>query len=160
MITNANPMVSSLFVALPGGQVALAVIPVGHGRVMISPQANAYSLGQMVTVTATADTNQVFLGWSGDATGTQNPLTVTMDQSRVIYANFSKNYGLSLQPTGAGFMLSLTGEVATAYEFDRSTNLPSWTRLSTLTNFTGTLQYMDSGATNQNTLFYRGLPLP
>ncbi len=160
VITNANPMVSSLFVALPGGQAALTVIPVGHGQVMINPQANAYSLGQMVTVTATADTNQVFLGWSGDATGTQNPLTVTMDQSRVIYANFSKNYSLSLQPTSGGFMLSLTGEVATAYEFDRSTNLPAWTPLSTLTNFTGTLQYMDSGATNQNTLFYRGLPLP
>ena len=160
VVTNANPTVSSLFVPLSGGQVALTVIPVGHGTVAINPQANAYTPGANVTVTATAETNQTFLGWSGDATGTQNPLSVTMDQSRVIYANFSKIYNLTLQPTASGFQLSLTGEVATAYQFGRSTNMSVWTPLGTLTNFTGTLQYFGCGHDQCERAVLPGLVLP
>src|SRR5207247_2272449 len=40
VLTNANPTVSSLFASLNSGQVALAVVPVGHGQVLLSPRSN------------------------------------------------------------------------------------------------------------------------
>lgn|GEM_PF-932053 len=165
VLTNANPTVSALFVALGSNQVSLAVIPVGHGRVSVVPQANVFTNGQAVTITATPETNQVFLGWSGDASGTQNPLTISMGPSKTIYANFSKIYNFGFTPlTGlglkAGFQLNLTGEIPVAYRFDASTNLTNWLPLITLTNYTGTLQYKDTNATNFNLRFYRGVPLP
>jgi uncharacterized repeat protein (TIGR02543 family) len=165
VLTNANPTVSALFGALPSNQVALTVIPVGHGQVSVVPRANVYTSGQLVTLTATADTNKAFLGWSGDAGGTQNPLSVSMNQSRTIYANFTKINNFSFAPlTGlglsGGFKLNLTGEVPVAYRFDASSDLSAWTPLATLTNYVGTLQYADTSATNFNRRFYRAVPLP
>jgi uncharacterized repeat protein (TIGR02543 family) len=69
----------------------------GTGKVVSSPagintgtgldSAN-YSLNSSVTLTATPDGTYKFIGWTGDATGTTNPLTVTMDASKNIVANF------------------------------------------------------------------------
>ena len=164
-LTNPNPTVSALFVGLGSNQVSLAVVPVGHGKVSIAPQANVFTNGQSVTITATAQTNHTFLGWSGDASGSQNPLTVLMTSSKTIYANFSKNYNFGFIPlTGqglkTGFQLTLNGEIPVAYRFDASTNLSNWLPLITLTNYAGTLQYNDTNAANFNLRFYRGVPLP
>jgi hypothetical protein len=165
LVTNANPTVSSLFAALNSNQVALAVIPIGHGQISLSPRSNAYAIGQNVTITATADAQQSFLGWSGDAAGSQNPLTVAMNQSKTIYANFTKNYRFSFQPLGGlglsdGFRLNLVGEVGTAYRFEASSNFAAWTPLATLTNYSGTLEYIDAGASGFVRRFYRAVPLP
>jgi len=164
-LTNPNPTVSALFVGLGSNQVSLAVVPVGHGKASIAPQANVFTNGQSVTITATAETNHTFLGWSGDASGSQNPLTVLMSSSKTIYANFSKNYNFGFTPlTGQGlkngFQLTLNGEIPVAYRFDASTNLSNWLPLITLTNYAGTLQYNDTNAANFNLRFYRGVPLP
>jgi hypothetical protein len=166
VLTNANPGVSSLFAALSGGQVSLAVIPLGHGQVSINPQANAYTAGQGVTVTATPDAGQAFLNWSGDASGAQNPLSVTMTTNKIIYANFSKNHSLTLQlePGGLkeGVDLMLNGEFGTAYRVDASTNLSTsnWVTLFSFTNSVGTINYIDNTTSNFNLRFYRGVPLP
>jgi hypothetical protein len=164
VITNPNPTVSSLFGSLGASQVALAVVPIGHGHVTINPRTNLYNLNQMVTLTATADPNQAFLGWSGDANGAQNPLSVSMTQSKTIFANFSRNNSLSLQlsPNGLsdGVYIDLNGEIGTVYRLDASANFLTWTPLYTLTNYVGTLHYIDSGVTNFNRRFYRGVALP
>jgi len=164
VLTNANPTVSSLFSSLSAGQVALAVVPIGHGQVSISPRANSYSLGQGVTLSATPDARQTFLGWSGDASGTQNPLSVSMTQSRTVYANFSKNNDLTLRlglgGLNDGLELNLKGEFGTAYRLEGSTNLVDWTSLLVLTNSVGTVHYIDYGTTNFNRRFYRGVVLP
>jgi hypothetical protein len=164
-LTNPNPTVSALFVGMSSNQDSLVVIPVGHGKISIAPQANVFTNSQLVTITATADTNQTFLGWSGDVNGTQNPLMVSIGPSKTIFANFSKNYRFSFAPlTGlgleAGFGLNLTGEIPVAYRFDASANLANWLPLITLTNYTGTLHYTDTNALNFNERFYRGVPLP
>jgi hypothetical protein len=165
VVTNANPTVSSLFAALNSNQAALAVVPIGHGQISLSPRSNAYAIGQNVTITATADAQQSFLGWSGDAAGAQNPLSVAMNQSKTIYANFTKNYRFSFQPLGGlglsdGFRLNLVGEVGTAYRFEASSNFAAWTALATLTNYSGTLEYIDAGASGFVRRFYRAVPLP
>ena len=165
VVTNANPMVSSLFASLASNQVALAVVPIGHGQVSLSPRSNSYAIGQNVTITAAADAQQSFLGWSGNAAGSQNPLSVAMTQSKTIYANFSRNYRFSFLPLGGlglsdGFRLNLVGEVGTAYRFDASSNLAAWTALATLTNYAGTLEYIDATAASFTRRFYRAVPLP
>lgn len=164
-ITNANPVVSSIFAALGGGQSSLSLSAVGSGKVTANPQANVYSTSAFVTVTATPDTNQVFLGWSGDAAGTQNPLSFQMDQSRIITANFSRRATLGGQGTAAqialdGFRLLITGDVGAHYEIDASTDSLTWTNLATVTNKFGTVQYDDLGATNLPYRFYRAIVAP
>ena len=59
-----------------------------HGSVTKNPDQATYSYGTNVTLTATADVGYHFLGWSGDASGTTNPLVVTMNGDKNIKANF------------------------------------------------------------------------
>ena len=163
-ITNPNPTVSSLFSTVPSGQAALAVIPIGGGQVTINPRTNIYNLGANVTITATTDAGQSFLGWSGDATGGQNPLSVAMNQNRTIYAYFTHKSGLSARasyegPKPEGFVMTLTGESG-RYAIDASTNLLNWITLINLTNTYGSSQFTDSGATNRPMRVYRAVLLP
>jgi hypothetical protein len=164
-ITNANQSVSSLFSTVNAGQASLAVVPVGNGRVTLSPRTNTYNPGTPVTITATADPGQSFINWSGDATGTQNPLQIVMNQSKVIYANFSHQASLSTRAPyeglkREGFVMTLTGDFGGHYEIDSSSNLLNWTSLTNVTNSYGTVQILDPGATNVSRQFYRALLVP
>ena len=161
ILTNANPSVSSLFAAVGGGQAALTVVPVGLGQVSVSPRANVYSVGASVSLTATPTGGQTFTGWSGDASGTQNPLSITMNQSKLIYANFTKKPRLTAEMLREeGLRLTLIGDFTANYQMETSSNLTLWTASSILTNTTGTAQFMDSAATNVPRRFYRARLLP
>jgi len=59
-----------------------------NGTLTISPVKSAYNAGESVTITANASTGYKFSGWSGDATGSTNPLTVTMNGDKTITASF------------------------------------------------------------------------
>jgi uncharacterized repeat protein (TIGR02543 family) len=48
-----------------------------------------YTNGTVVNLTPNANFGYTFSNWSGDATGSDNPLTVTMDGNRTVTANFS-----------------------------------------------------------------------
>lgn len=157
-VTNANPTVSSLFVTVSGGQAALTVVPVGLGEISVNPRANAYATGTSVSIIATPATGQTFLNWSGDANGTQNPLSVAMDQNKLIYAHFTAKPQLSGEAVAEGFRVTLTGDYVSIYQLESSTNLTSWTTVSRLTNFTGTVQYTDP--TTGLRQYYRALKSP
>ncbi|WP_162052675.1 malectin domain-containing carbohydrate-binding protein [Pontibacter pamirensis] len=75
----------------------LAVNTTGSGSVTKSPNQTTYVSGTSVTLTAKAATGYQFSGWSGDATGTVNPLSVTMNSNKAITANFKQ---LSESSTG------------------------------------------------------------
>jgi uncharacterized repeat protein (TIGR02543 family) len=159
-ITNATPTVSSLFSTLSAGQFSLTLWASGSGRVSVSPRANAYNNGQLVTLTATPDTNQTFTGWSGDASGTANPLNVTMNQNKSITANFTKNPRLSAKVDPStlameGLQLILSGEPGEIYTLQKSTNLTDWLEVGLVTNVYGTVQINDLPPTNSNEQFYR-----
>jgi uncharacterized repeat protein (TIGR02543 family) len=51
--------------------------------------AGVYGVTTQATLSATPDTGYVFSGWTGDASGTTNPLTVLMDSNKNIGATFS-----------------------------------------------------------------------
>jgi hypothetical protein len=67
-----------------------------------------YSYGSAVTLTATADGDSTFAGWSGACSGTGMTCTVTMDDTQNVIASFmSLTQTLSVAKTGSG-----TGSVA------------------------------------------------
>lgn len=61
----------------------------GGGSVSASPSQASYAEGTVVVLTATPQAGWVFVGWSGDASGTANPLQVTMSANKVIVASFA-----------------------------------------------------------------------
>ena len=160
VITNPTPKVTCQLGALNAGETALTVIEDGRGSVITSPVASHYSSTQTVTLTPVPDQGQDFVGWSGDATGTQNPLVVTMNLSKVITASFTKRPSLEVGTpleglVEDGFRLTLIGEFGTNYALLASTNLADWTPVGTVTNTYGTVQFTDPAATDLPTRCYR-----
>jgi uncharacterized repeat protein (TIGR02543 family) len=71
-----------------------------HGSVAKNPDAGSYDSATTVQLTATPATGYQFVNWSGDASGSSNPLTVTMNANKSITANFAINtYTLSVTAT-------------------------------------------------------------
>ncbi len=60
-----------------------------NGTVVKNPDLVSYSSGATVQLTATPNSGYTFTSWTGDATGTTNPLTVTMNSDKNITANFT-----------------------------------------------------------------------
>jgi uncharacterized repeat protein (TIGR02543 family) len=54
----------------------------------ISGASSSYTIGTNATLTATPALGYVFSGWTGDASGTDNPLTLTMDAEKTVGAIF------------------------------------------------------------------------
>ena len=86
-----------------------------QGGGSISPTSGVYydyRLGDQVTLTATPDNGWTFSGWAGDATGTTNPLTVTMDANKTVTAVFTEilpSITLTVSQTGSGTTTPATG---------------------------------------------------
>ena len=93
-VTQPGQTVSALFTLLAAETASLVALPVGPGSVTLNPYKNAYTLGEMVQLTATADGTNQFLGWTGDLSGTASPVSVTMNASKRMTAFF----GLPLPP--------------------------------------------------------------
>jgi uncharacterized repeat protein (TIGR02543 family) len=68
---------------------SLAAAASTGGSVSKNPDQSSYTPNAVVTLTATANTDYLFNGWSGDAVGTNNPLTVTMTTNKSINATFA-----------------------------------------------------------------------
>ena len=70
-------------------QFTLNVTNYGQGTVEISPNNPLYDSGQVVTLTAVPDNGYLFTGWSGDASGTANPIQITMNGNKSVTASFA-----------------------------------------------------------------------
>jgi len=64
---------------------------VGEGTVTIDPVQDTYHYGDEVTLTPNADPGWSFTSWSGDASGTLNPLLFTITDDTSITANFTQD---------------------------------------------------------------------
>ncbi|WP_411272911.1 InlB B-repeat-containing protein [Daejeonella sp.] len=60
-----------------------------NGTVTKAPDQPTYNHGSTVVLTATPSPGFVFTSWGGDASGSTNPLTVTMDRNKTITALFT-----------------------------------------------------------------------
>lgn len=65
---------------------ALVTIAAGGGTVT---PGGTYPAGTVVTVTATPNDLHRFVGWSGDAAGSENSVAVTLDRAKRVQANFA-----------------------------------------------------------------------
>lgn len=79
---------------------------IGWGTVTASPDSEGYVEGTEVTLTATPDMGWEVVGWEGDASGSTNPLTVTMGSSDMdVAARFDLidyDINVTIEPSGAG----------------------------------------------------------
>ncbi len=87
VITNSVGATNSANAVLTVNFSLAATATVG-GTVSKSPDQSSYAPNDVVTLTATADAGYEFAGWSGDATGTNNPLAVTLTANKTITAAF------------------------------------------------------------------------
>src|SRR5207237_10264113 len=77
--------------------------PSGTGTVRRSPNQATYPAGSEVTLTATPASGFSFLDWSGDASGSTNAITISMDSDKDIYAYFRSDPArLSVSPLTSG----------------------------------------------------------
>ncbi|MFC1862610.1 choice-of-anchor U domain-containing protein [Thermodesulfobacteriota bacterium] len=73
----------------PGSiQYALTVNTQGAGTVTLDPSGGVYDAGTEVALTATADPDWMFCGWTGDLTGVDSPEIVTMNADKNVTATF------------------------------------------------------------------------
>ena len=66
----------------------VTVSPVGSGTVSLN-NSGPYNNGDVVQLTANANQGWSFNNWSGDASGTSNPTSVTMNGNKTVTATFS-----------------------------------------------------------------------
>jgi large repetitive protein len=69
----------------------------GSGSISKSPDKLSYTSGELVQLTATPLPGWQFSSWSGNASGSTNPLSVTMDANKAITANFTQLPGSGQQ---------------------------------------------------------------
>lgn len=76
----------------PANQTAppvLTIQKVGNGAVVANPPGPSYTVGQVVTLTATADFGWNFVNWSGDLNSATNPATLAMTSDKTVQATFA-----------------------------------------------------------------------
>ena len=88
-----------LTAATPGGGTVSV-----NGQV-IPPALFYYPIGSVVTLSATASNGWSFMGWQGDAGGTNNPLSLTMSQTNNLQGIFGTVVGTNTAG-GGGIVLS------------------------------------------------------
>jgi uncharacterized repeat protein (TIGR02543 family) len=104
---NGNKTVTATFVAVQPGQFTLTVNVVGSGSVAKNPSSATYASGTVVTLTASPAVNWTFQGWSGDLTGSQNPVNITMNGNKTVTATFvavlpGQEFALTVNVVGSG----------------------------------------------------------
>jgi len=82
-------------------QYTLTIAAGAEGTTVPAPGTYSYDAGTDVAITATPDIGYGLTGWSGDASGTENPITITMDADKSITASFIRQYTLTIA-AGAG----------------------------------------------------------
>ncbi len=160
-VNAATQTISSIFSVTPANESSLTVLINGSGVVSRNPSADVYTNTQNVLLTGAPGPGQSFLGWSGDATGAQNPLSLSMSQSRVVIANFTSRPQLRAERLGpGGFRLTLLTPPSNIWQVLGSSNLGSWVLLGTVTNLQGEVQFLDPDATALSSRFYKALLVP
>jgi len=82
---NSNKSVTANFAV----QTYMLSITATNGSVTKTPDKTSYNYGDTVTLTATPNTGYNFANWSGDASGSSNPVTITMNTNKSVTANFN-----------------------------------------------------------------------
>ena len=66
------------------------VVPSRSGLITKSPNKSKYVYGETATLTAKPKAEYVFIGWSGSASGSENPITIIVTGPLSATASFLK----------------------------------------------------------------------
>ena len=100
LVIDGNKAVTATFTQ---DQYTLTVTISGSGSVSKLPNEATYTWGTNVTLTATSAIGWSFAGWSGDALGASNPITINMTGNKAVTAAFTRNtYALTINIAGSG----------------------------------------------------------
>ena len=102
-VSTNNKSVTAVFLALYNLDVEINSD--GSGDIIISPLQNEYKEGTQVKISALPKPGYAFNSWSGDLTGSTNPVTITINSNKNITANFdvsSAMFALNTSITGPG----------------------------------------------------------
>ena len=89
---NSNLVLKAHFISA-NESFTLKIQYVGEGTVEVSPSKPRYLRGEQVTLRAHPADYWLFSHWDVDATGSDNPITITMDKSKTVTAVFSYDIG-------------------------------------------------------------------
>ena len=92
LLMNADKTVGATFTR----QYTLTASTPANGTITGIVSGGKYNTGTTASLTATPNAGYVFTGWTGDATGTANPLSVLMNSDKTIGATFTRQYALSV----------------------------------------------------------------
>jgi len=97
---------------------SLTTTPTPDDAGSVSPSSGEYDEGESVEISAIPNEDWIFDGWQGDATGSDNPTTVTMDADKDIAATFVlREYPLTIETDGEGTVSEqIVQEKTTDYE--------------------------------------------
>ncbi|MBP6016427.1 MAG: InlB B-repeat-containing protein [Candidatus Promineofilum sp.] len=86
------------------GIYSLNIVPPTNGTITVSPVRDLYAQNEQVTLTPVPALGYVFSGWGGDASGTDDPLVLTMTGDKTVSATFTiaPNYTLAVTTNGPG----------------------------------------------------------
>ena len=71
-----------------GGDLWLTITANTGGTTLPAPGRYSYPSGSVVLITAQPFTRYLFGSWSGNASGSANPVSITMNESKTVTANF------------------------------------------------------------------------
>ena len=126
-------IISLLFSACAKKEYTLTIAANGQGTTNPGTGTYTYVDGKSLTISATPSSGWKFDGWSGDATGNNAIISITMDGKKGITANFSKipytltiaanGQGTTNPPAGArtydaGTVVNITANPGTGWRFD------------------------------------------
>jgi uncharacterized repeat protein (TIGR02543 family) len=133
VLMDANKSITATFSQIPAGQFEVRRTIVGSGVVVAEPPGPYYSSGTVVTLRARPAWDSTLDGWSGDVSGTDTVVTITMNGHKSVTATFRplKTCGLNvrsalhgsivLQPSGGsypeGTQVLLRAQPETGWEF-------------------------------------------
>jgi uncharacterized repeat protein (TIGR02543 family) len=85
---NGNKYITAIFTIQTLTQYSITLTST-NGMVVKNPSQALYDSNSIVQLTATPNTGYTFTGWSGDVTGSTNPVSMTMNANKNISANFT-----------------------------------------------------------------------
>jgi len=81
---------------LVSGRLLILEVEDSRGSVIKSPDKAVYDEGEKVVLTAEANSGFRFTNWTGDIVSNENPLTITMDSTIRLTANFVPVYTVTI----------------------------------------------------------------
>ncbi|MFH1242577.1 MAG: Ig-like domain-containing protein, partial [Pseudomonadota bacterium] len=118
MSTNKSVTATFTELAPPVSTFTLTVAsdPINGGSVTRMPNQSSFDPGDQVTLDSIANPGYAFAFWSGDASGSQKPILITMDRSKYVLGHFVPVLGETISAPSAPEGPT-TGTTGTSFSF-------------------------------------------